>query len=407
MIARPLVALVDPIRVAKAFLSELDRRGVNYVVVESGYVGDISTGQPRAVPAASTVQAMAGALRKLGVTHLIGCVDPSITYADRLAAELGLLSNGLRLSEARRNKAQMIEVVRSANLRVPAQFEITDGDAMRVWARSAAFPAVVKPAASGGTDNVYLCHSADEAVARFEAMFGARNLMGAINTTVLAQEYVDGIEYVVDCVSFSGEHVPIDLFEYQKGTHNGRAFIYEKERYLPSDHSLANRLIAFASAALDALEFRVGASHMELKINSAGEVVFIEVGPRLNGGDIHLLVREARADGKSQVEYAIDTHLSAPAPDPAYRTAKHAVRVHVVSTVEGTLARWEGLDEIRMLPSFSRMSLHVEPGGTVVRTTDLTNHAGWIDLADPDLDVLRADEGQLDAILRKGVLVLE
>ena len=391
------IGLVDPIRTSKAFIPELERRKVDYVVIESGLMG----GAP-----VEPIEVVAERLRKARVTSIIGCVDPSITYADRLSALLGLPFNGLRLSEARRNKVLMNEAGRKANLRAPLQVEATDVKSLLAWVASTGYPVVVKPTSSGGTDNVYRCDSDAEVEAAFHKILDKKNLMGSINTSVMAQELVDGIEYVIDCVSFEGVHASIDFFEYQKGTHNGRAFIYEKERFLRSDDPISLRLRSFGCAALEALEFRTGASHMEVKIDSKGDIVFIEVGPRLNGGDIYLQVQQSRADGKSQMEYALDAALGLPAPDSSYRTANESVRVYIVSGVEGTLKEVVHLDEIEALGSYTRRHLNVEAGQPVVKTTDLTNDAGWIDLSNPDPGALRRDEERLDEILAKGVLVL-
>ena len=403
----PLIGLVDPVRTAKAFLPELERVNIPFVIVESGLLGELPNLTGRVVRATPTIEIMAERLRNLRITHLLGCVDPSVTYADRLCALLGLPFNGLRLSEARRNKVLINDAVRKAHLRTPVQFATDKFEDLLAWLKDFHYPVVIKPVSSGGTDNVYLCESDAQAVDYFHRIYGSKNLMGAINTAVLAQEYIDGVEYVVDCVSFNGTHTPIDVFQYQKGTHNGRAFVYEKERFLRAENPISKRLQAFAQEALNALDFRTGASHMEMKLTCNDEIVFIEVGPRLNGDDIHRLVQVTRADAKSQLEYTIDAVLGNPSPDPLYQTAKEGVRVHIISRGEGCLKELRNCETIQSLPSYTHMSLHTEIGGKVVRTTDQTNGAGWIDLTNPDLAMLQEDERQLDEILRDGILVFE
>lgn len=402
-----MIGLVDPIRTSKAFWGELTRREIDFVTIESGLVGTIPDVPGRVVRGHGIQDQIVGQLRHLGVTRLLGCVDPSITYTDSLSAQLGLPFNGLRLSEARRNKALMSAAVRKAGLRVPLQHETDRLEDLLVWLQTVDYPVVVKPVCSGGTDNVHACGTAEEVAAAFSKIYGTRNLMGAMNTSVLAQEFIDGIEYVIDCVSYDGRHVPIDFFEYQKGMHNGRSFVYEKERYLHSDDPRVGRLQEFAMGVLDALEFRHGPSHMEVKVNSRGEVVLIEVGARLNGGDIYKLVQDTRCDGKSQVEYTIDEVVGQEPPMAAYRSRSHGVRVYVVSTVEGRLTQIRHLDRIAALPSYRRTSLHVELGKVVQKTTDMSNDTGWIDLTNAEPLALRRDEQKLDEILSGGILVVE
>jgi biotin carboxylase len=401
---REKIGLVDPVRTAKAFIPELERRGVEFVIVESGLAPPIET--THEIVRALTIDAMAEELRKRKVTQIIGCVDPSITYADRLCALVGVPFNGLRLSEARRNKARMSEALAKAGVRVPAQFEASRREELSAWVAKVQLPVVLKPVASGGTDNVHLCATGEDALRCFDLVHDKKNLLGGHNVSVLAQEYIDGTEYVIDCVSFDGVHVPIELFEYEKGTHNQRAFVYEKERYLRFEHPRAEELCAFARNALDALEFRVGASHMEVKLNSKGEIVFIEVGARLHGADVFNLVRDTRADGKSQLDYAIDAMLGHPPPPARYESARDGVRVYIISRRAGRIIGIE-LDEVERMPSYARTDLNVKIGTVIAATTDLSNDVGFIDLTHADPVILQRDEARLDAILRAGVVVYE
>jgi hypothetical protein len=401
MSPRPKIALIDPIRTARALIGELERRRLDYVIVDSGLVGSAPSPPP-------AIEDVAARLRRERVTYVMGCVDPSLVYADRLSALMGLPSNGLRLSAARRDKRQMNDVVRRAGLRAPASFETDDCDALLRWVREVRLPVVLKPVASGGSDNVRRCDSPTEVAIAFDEILGRKNLMGVINRSVLAQEYVDGEEYAVDCVTFDGVHVLVDVFAYQKGTHNGRAFVYEKETYLRSEDPITARLRPFAYRVLDALEFRTGASHMEVKIDSKGELVFIEVGARMNGGDTYKQVQDCRADGKSQLELSVDAALGMSPPDPEhYPSIKGCVRVYVVSHEEGVLKELRGRDEIKKLRSYFDMHIAIAPGQRLTPTTDLTNPAGWIDLSNADARALENDERRLDEILGPAPLVLE
>jgi hypothetical protein len=99
--------------------------------------------------------------------------------------------------------------------------------------------------------------------------------------------------------------------------------------------------------------------------------------------------------------------LGGRAPDPKYETVKAGVRVYIVAETEGRLKDLAHIDEIKALDSYTRMSLHVEPGRDVVKTTDLSNDAGWIDLTNVNPKLLREDEKRLDQLLDAGVLIFE
>lgn len=404
------LGLVDPIRTAKSFIPELERRKIDYLIIESGLMGgvpEVAGDGGRFVRATSSVELMAEVLRKHRVTNVIGCVEHSMIYAEQLCAQMGLPFNGLRLSEARRNKRLMIETLQQANVRVPRQFETDRLEELLAWVRGNGYPVVLKPVSSGGTDNVYLCRSEAEVVENFHKVFRAKNFIGSINTSVLAQEHVDGIEYVIDCVSLDGVHCSIDFMQYQKGSHNGRAFIYEKIYVLKAEDPVCRKLRAFAYRVLDALEVRNGASHMEVKINSAGEVVFIEVGARLSGGDSYRMVQGARADGKSQVQYVLDTIQGLPLPNADYESAKSAVRVCIIAEAEGRLKSFKNLDSIRALRSFFHLELPEEIGQMIVKTFDLGSLVGYVELVHADPAVLADDERRVDEILSQGIMLLE
>lgn len=340
----------------------------------------------------------AASLRRYGVTHVIGCVDPSVRFADEVCALLGFASNGMDLSAARRNKAKMVLAVKAAGIPVPGSAEVTDSTEAVRWASAQGFPVVMKPVESGGSDNVHLCGTDNEVRVAFRAIMGATNLMGGMNTSALVQEYIEGDEYAVDCVSFAHEHVLVDCFRYGKGDHNGRAFVYEKEWSIDPKGDLAEKLHGIASTALDALGFRVGPSHMELKVTSTGEIVFLEVGPRLSGGDTHRLVRDLRRDGRSQVELSVDAYLGLAAPRDA-TLVRHGVRVYAINNSHGVVRGYRHLEEIERLPSYRRTSLKHLAGERVSPTQDLSTDVGWIDLAHEDPAILARDEADLSSFI--------
>jgi biotin carboxylase len=224
---------------------------------------------------------------------------------------------------------------------------------------------------------------------------------------VLAQEYIDGVEYIIDSVSSGGAHSAVGLFEYQKGTRNGRAFIYEKITFLNSNQPVSQRLREFAYRVLDELEIRNGASHMEVKINSRDEIVFIEVGARTSGTSVPRLTQLARADGKGPIEYVLDTIQGLPLPGDNYETGRGAVCVCIVSECEGHLKSFRNLEVIEALRSFAFMELSVKPGQKVSRTIDLASLAGYVALVHADPDILADDQRRLDELLSQGVLDLE
>jgi L-amino acid ligase len=390
------------VRTASAYLTECTRRGILCVAIESGAMGPLPD-LGITVIRMTQPDEVGREIRKHGVTHVVGCVDPSVRLADELCADLGFASNGMYRSAARRNKALMLDAVGLAGVAIPRTLETNNDATATTWAGGNGYPIVVKPVESGGSDNVHLCEDAAAVSRAFDAIVGTRNLMGALNTTALVQAFVEGDEFAVDCVSFNSDHVLVDCFRYGKGIRNGRAFVYEKEWSIDPASPLARRLHEVAKRALDALGFRTGPSHMELKVTPNGDIVFLEVGPRLSGGDTHLLVRDLRGDGLSQVEMSLDAFLGLPPPE-AVPNLRMGVRVYAVSEMHGVVKGYRFMDDITRLPSFRRTSLKHASGDRVAPTTDLATDVGWIDLAHSDPAVLARDEATLSRLINSGFL---
>jgi biotin carboxylase len=109
------------------------------------------------------------------VLALIPGAETGVELADQLSYRLNLRSNGIRLSNARRNKYHMGEAVRSAGLRAVKQqmcYSVTDVREFLDTLTSLPFKCVVKPVQSAGSDDVFLCNSKDEAITAFGKIAG-------------------------------------------------------------------------------------------------------------------------------------------------------------------------------------------------------------------------------------------
>ena len=128
---------------------------------------------------------------------LVGC-ETGVQTADALAAAFGVRGNGTALSHARRNKAEQMELVRSAGLDALFETCATAAEHVEAFLSEHAFlspfVAVVKPVEGAGSDGVTICHSADGVRAAYRALEGTKNVLGLSNYAVLLQEYLRGDE---------------------------------------------------------------------------------------------------------------------------------------------------------------------------------------------------------------------
>merc|ERR1712137_1396248 len=194
-------------------------------------------------------------LQEMGY-EIVACLagaECGVEVGEALAESLGLRGNGTELSAARRNKYLMGERVRECGLRAVKQMKgsASSWDEIEAFLDKEApvpFMMVVKPLDSCGSDGVYKCCSKDEVKTACDAIVGHCNATGSFNSEVLVQEYLSGIEYVVDSVSQNGNHKVVAVWEYDKRAANGAPFVYFGMRLMDSQDATAQELINYMAA---------------------------------------------------------------------------------------------------------------------------------------------------------------
>ncbi|WP_369206372.1 ATP-grasp domain-containing protein [Streptomyces sp. PU-14G] len=302
---------------------------------------------------------------------VVAASEPGVELADALSAQLGLLTNGTELSQARRDKYLMTETVRRAGLAAARQIRPASAGELREWHEALGGRVVVKPLRSGAGDGVHFCDTPSESAAAFAALDGVVNGFAQVNDGVVAQEYVRGTEYVVNMVSRDGRHHATDIWRTARISVNGILDFASSVHLVRRRGEVQDRLVAYAEEVLDALGIRHGPAHAEIKLTESGPVL-VEVGARAGGGRLPLYVKELL--GESQLDLTVDAYL-APGKFHArtggdYPIGPYFVVVPMVSPVAGILRGYRHLDRIRKLESFHDMSIDVRPGSRIVPTVD-------------------------------------
>lgn len=314
-------------------------------------------------------------LAKFEPVAVVAGGEYGVAFADVLSEALGLPTNGTALSHARRDKAAMVDAVTATGLRGAKQLRTSDPAELARWHRELGGRIVVKPSRSAGGDGVSFCDTAEQAVAAFEAITSRQNLFSEDNDVVVAQEYLVGAEFIVNTVSMDGAHQVCDIWKSQRFSVNGITDLSGACYLVPRRGPGHDELVAYAFGVLDAVGIRHGAAHVELKLTPDGPCL-IEVGARLSGGDLPHYAR--LAIGESQLDWMVDSCLR---PErfrarhgEDYRIERHYSWAAMISPVEGTLARYRALDEVRRLESFHEMWELTKPGQRLKRTIDDTTY---------------------------------
>ncbi len=329
--------------------------------------------------------------------QVIAGIESGVELADQLSEAMGKTTNGTRLSLARRDKYEMIKALQVAGVRTALSFNSKSLPETLEWvSQNLDFPVVVKPPKSAGTDNVTICHSEQEIETAFHAILGQKNRLDLINESVLVQEFLVGKEYIVDSVTFNGRNVVCAYQESNKIHHEG-AMVYENCRSVPFQSPEAKTLYPYVCDVLRALEINWGPSHMELILTASGPVL-IEVGARLDGCRAPESLRKAIL--VDQVQLSVDCYLN---PQTSYhkwgtfpfQVHKYNIRVFLISDAEGMFLGYGHNERIRQLPSFNKFTSLLSVGAPMVKTTNLFNTPGYIDLFHEDAALLEENYQQI------------
>jgi len=323
--------------------------------------------------------------------------ETGVELADALSHRLGLRSNGEAGSFARRNKYVMGETVRKAKVRAVKQQLVTSLKELEDFLANLPtkpFKCVLKPVQSAGTDDVFLCDDIDEAKIAFQKIFGKRNGLGAINDSVLAQEFLRGKEYVVDQVSRDGVHKIVAIWEYDKRSVNDANFVYFGFKLVSPISDMCQKLIAYANQVLDALGILHGPSHMEVMMTPDGPCL-VEVGSRCHGGEASWLPVVQECLGYSMLEgtlasYVRPDRFDALPFEPA-TLLKQGCEAFLVSMSTGTIKSIPGLEVIRCMSSFRRMEMFTQPGALLVPTIDCFTRPGSVQMVNESAEELERD----------------
>ncbi len=226
---------------------------------------------------------------------------PTVAY---VAEQMGLPGNSYEAAVRAHDKYLMREMLVAAGVDCPK----TDG---------ASLPVIVKPTDRSGSLGVQKVEREEDLAA---AIALAKRL--SIAGEVIVEEYIEGREISVECISQNGHHYGLQITD--KVTTDAPHFV-ELEHHQPSSlpADMQERIFAITRRALDALGLTNGASHSEYKITKDGRIVVMEIGGRMGGDFIgsHLVQLSTGYDFlRGVIEVALGEPIT-PEPKPIGRSS--------------------------------------------------------------------------------------
>jgi biotin carboxylase len=205
------------------------------------------------------------------------CV-PTVSY---VAGKMGLIGNDYEDSWKAINKLYQREAFLKHGVSSPL-FTV-GGENMDLTGFT--YPLIVKPADRGSSIGVM-------EVDREEDLADAVRCAQRKSYTgqAVVEEYITGREVCAECIAWEGEYYIITVTETEtNGTPHHTKIAYHQPARLDAGEQA--RVCAEAKKALKAINFKYGASDVEMKISDEGVIKVVEVNPRMGGDDTEAMVR--------------------------------------------------------------------------------------------------------------------
>lgn len=206
----------------------------------------------------------------------------------RLARQLGLPTVGPEVMNQCRNKA--ISRFLFARHGVPSAASATARTLVEaaVAAETIGYPVVLKPASQAGSIGVIRINGPEDLPGGYAfASSGASH--GVESTQVLVEEFLDGPEISVECVTFHGRTTVVAVTRKTVGMD---PYFEELAHLVDAADLLIEAVAPVARAAIKALGVSEGVSHVEMRLVE-GRPRLIEVNARIAGDMIGHLVHLA------------------------------------------------------------------------------------------------------------------
>lgn len=230
------------------------------------------------------------------IKNQLGTVDALITFAEIrtktaafVCAELGLRGSNVRAIELAQDKYQFrqilgnkgVEQVKCLKLSHAEELDSLDKQAIK-------FPCFVKPVHGHSSIGASVCHTVDEIRNTMHLL--AQTSEDCVSSEVVIEDYLVGDLVSVELLTIgSGMHQIVGISDrdiVKDSVETGASF--------PLQHSLQSAIESKACAALDALGYDFGASHVELIITPKGPFL-VEINTRVGGSGHSVMLDLATA----------------------------------------------------------------------------------------------------------------
>ncbi|MFB6904028.1 ATP-grasp domain-containing protein [Streptomyces bacillaris] len=332
----------------------------------------------------------------VGHLDIAAVISPASDAAQESVAELSrLLGTPYRPApdavRASVDKGYFHEVLEGLGLPTYAYVQSADPVELRLAAAALPLPVIVKPSDSSGSKGVQVV--ADQA-ALPEAVTEARTY--SFSGEVIVEEMLLGRHLSAEAFLRDAKLATIAVTERST---TGAPHMITTGHMVPAELAPVTE-IALRSMVMDicgALGHTDGPVNFDFVVDRTEEIRFIEMGARLGGNGMPLLVRHAY--GIDTYEAALRLALGVPFELQARHDKKTALQILTTDT-DGILRAVEGADEVRALPETAELRIFPTPGSRVRRYTQAGHKLGYLLLVADTYAELREAQTRAKSLLR-------
>ena len=311
------------------------------------------------------VDAVLRATRRLRLEGVLTVsADRAVPVVAAIAEARGLPGIGVETAHLMTHKVAMRRRLADAGVPQPRFAAVRNLAETRRAVDVVEFPAVLKPADSGGQRGVFRVESLDDVDAHLHEALAASPTGEAI-----LEQFVDGIELNGIVIARDGETIPLTLSDRLRppGVGFGVGWIHVFPPTIPPDQlEEAERV---AAHTVHALGLRTGIAFPQLIAAPDGRVVVVECAARIPGGQMADLVRVAV--GVDLVDVQLRMALGDDLPDEVVRPRfSQPLAIRFLTAEPGPLptgrvTRVGSLDKVRAFPGVVQADVYLQVGEVI------------------------------------------
>lgn len=394
------VAVVDPYSSGKYLPAEFARKGCKCICIHSrtpipkAYADSFFKENFIDCYSASLISynELLEVLKRYACKAVVAGTEPGVELANNLADGLGLKCCQPDKVKSLRDKFLMQEEIKKSGLRSIHQQEVFSiADALDFF-EAVGNDVVIKPLSSAGTDKVFFCTQKHEIENAVRGILGEEDALGNINKKLLAQELIEGKEYVIDSVSLESKHYITSCSIYNKVRTPYGSNIYAEEVFIHPNDPRVEEVVSYGVKALDALGIKFGAAHAEIKCDGNGPVL-IEVGARLHGANApkHAQYYSNISQLDLLVDACVDQQSFFERTKQPPKFNKYAKAISFVNSNSGSVIGIPGKAWVETLASYTLGYWNIAVGDEISRTTSLLDSPGGVFLAHSSTEAIDSD----------------